>query len=136
LKDTVNVPVFTGYSTKPSKSYKSYIETSVRGFIKICLSKTESKLYGIPIGVFESYNSIIEFVYGCKEASVVKLTPSSMSYLKHRNTISRAVPRTVENEIFIDYVKKHFNTFNSDLFFREFSDENIKNRKRIKKSSS
>jgi hypothetical protein len=83
--------------------------------------------------MFTSYNSIIDFVYGCEEANVVKLTLSSISHLKHRKTISRAVPRTKENEIFIDYVKTKIKTFNSDLIFREFSEEVIRARKRDKK---
>lgn len=133
LKETINVPIFTGYSTQPCKNYKSYIETSVRGFVKACLSSVESARYGIPKDFFSDYKSLIDFVYTYEEARIVRLTPSSISNLKHRKTIARAVPRTLENELFINYVKSKINTFNSDLFFREFSDEFIKARKNVKK---
>lgn len=132
LRETVNVPIFTGFSTQPCKNYKSYIETGVRAFIKACLSKSDSVRYGIPVDLFDSYNSLIEFIYGYEEARIVKLTPSSISNLKDRKTIARAVPRTRETELFIEYIKTKINTFNSDLFFREFSDEVIKARKKTK----
>jgi hypothetical protein len=124
------VPIFTGYSSQPVKTYRSYIETSVRGFIKASLSEVDSVRYGIPKDLFGSYKSIIDSVYGCEAARVVKLTPSSISNLKHRKTIPRAVPRNSDTELFIEYVKSHINTFNSDLFFREFTPDVIRARKK------
>jgi hypothetical protein len=130
LKETITTPVFTkGYSNQPTKSYKSYIETSVRGFIKACFSENGLNRYGIPNGMFNTYKDLIEFIYNYEPAREVKLTPSSISRLKNRNSISRAVPRTVENESFIDYVKQHIKSFDSDRFFRELSNEMVRSRK-------
>lgn len=112
------------------KSYKSYIETSVRGFIKACLSENKQNRYGIPKGVLKSYNEIINFVHGHEPACEVKLSVNGISQLKRRDTILRAVPRTVENERFIDYVKQYFKDFDSDSFFRELSNEAVRARKR------
>jgi hypothetical protein len=56
--------------------------------------------------------------------------------LKNRNTISRTIPRTPDNEKFIEYVKKEIPSFNDDLFFKEFSYEVIRKLKDEKKKSS
>lgn len=133
LKETVNVPIYEGYSTTPSKAYKSYLETGVRGFIKIYLN--EPVRYGLPKDMFPTYKSLIDFIYEYKPAQEVKLTPKRISDLKNRNTITRAVPRTVENESFIKYVKNSIKTFNEELFFRELSSEVIRNRLKEKKES-
>lgn len=139
LKSLVNTPKFDavlnykGYDQQPSKSYKSYIETGVRGFIKACLSENELKRYGIPIGFFKNYKSIIDFIYGHEPSREVKLSVNNISKLKGRVTISRAVPRTIENESFVEYVKTHINTFNTDRFFREYSEAFIKERHKLKK---
>ena len=85
--------------------------------------------YGIPQNVFKNYKSLIDFIYKHQPALEVKITPSSVSKLKNRDTISRAVPRTVENEAFIDYVKSHISSFEVDRFFRELSSESIRVRK-------
>lgn len=119
MKEIVNVPIYKGYSEQPSKSYKSYLETGVRGFVKICLKDPER--YGIPKDMFTTYKSLIDFIYGFEPARMVKLSLSGISHLKNRNTISRAVPRNDENEAFVIYVKQFINTFNDDLFFRELS---------------
>lgn len=130
LKETITTPVFTGgFTNQPRKSYKSYIETSVRSFIKACFSEIDKNRYGIPKGMFCSYKELIEFIYNYEPAREVKLTPSSISHLKNRNSIARAVPRTVENESFIEYVKQHIKSFDNDRFFRELSSEAIRNRK-------
>ena len=68
----------------------------------------------------------MEFVYKHEPAREVKLSLSSMSRLKHRNTISRTVPRTVENESFISYVKENIKDFEVDRFFKELSKEAIR----------
>lgn len=125
LTKVVNTPVFEKYVTKSqSKGYKSYIETGVRGFIKACLR--ESEKYGIEKGYFSNYASLIDFIHGCEEAREVKLTSSSISRLKSRNTLTRSVPRTKENELFISYVSSRITNFNRDLFFRELSQEKRK----------
>ena len=131
LKDTITKPVFVkGIASSQSKSYKSYIETSVRGFVKACLSDNVNNRYGIPIDWFSNYKSIIDFIHSYEPAREVKLSYSSMSNLKYRNTISRTVPRTPENEGFIAYVKDNIIDFKTDLFFKELSkelsDESIK----------
>ena len=135
LKETVSTPVYTGFSTQPSKKYKSSIETVVRGFIKACLCNVESMRYGIPINMFPTYKSLIDFIYSHEPARVVKLTSSCISHLKNRNTITRAVPRTKENELFITHVMKTIKTFDSELFFRELSEEARKRKKESKKES-
>jgi len=121
LKDTVNTPVFKGYSTLPKSGYKSFIETSVRGFIRACITTNDNKRYGIPKNSFKTYNQLIEYIYQYKPAHEVKLTDKNISHLKRRDSIARAIPRTVENELFVNYVKERFKDFDSDLFFREFS---------------
>jgi len=120
LKDTVNTPVFKGYSTLPKSGYKSFIETSVRGFIRACITTNDNKRYGIPKNSFKTYNQLIEYIYQYKPAHEVKLTDKNISHLKRRDSIARAIPRTVENELFVNYVKERFKDFDSDLFFREF----------------
>lgn len=133
LKETITKPVFVkGIIASQSKSYKSYIETSVRGFVKACLSDNVNNRFGIPIDRFDSYKSIIDFIHCYEPAREVKLSYSSMSNLKHRNTISRTVPRTPENEGFIAYVKDNIVDFNTDLFFKELSDDSIRKNKKLK----
>jgi hypothetical protein len=129
LKETSNNPVFNGYSTQITRGYKSYIETSVRSFIKAYYSELESNRYGIPNDLFKTYKSIIEFIQCYEPAKCVKLTPSSISHLKNRNCISRTVPRTKENEDFIKYIKSKIPSFDDSLFFKEHSDEAMKRRK-------
>lgn len=128
LKQTVNTPVYDGkgFTQNVPKIYKCYIETAIRGFIKACLSSVDQNRYGIPKDLFNSYQSIIDFVYKHEPATEVKLTLNNIAQLKRRQTISRAVPRTKENEAFIDYVKDKINTFESDRFFREYSNEMVK----------
>jgi hypothetical protein len=72
----------------------------------------------------------MDFIYDYEPAREVKLSYSSMSHLKHRNAISRTVPRTHENEGFIAYVKENIVDFNTDLFFKELSHEAIRNDKK------
>lgn len=63
----------TGYT----KKYKTMLETSVRSFIKASFSDTNR--YGIPVGYFSNYDSIIKFVHGHDPAKCVKLTMSKTS---------------------------------------------------------
>ena len=130
LKSTVSTAPFKEGLFIPSgqpKKYKKTLETSVRSFIKASFSETNR--YGIPEGYFSNYESIIKFVHGHDPAKCLKITKSSISHLRNRETIPRAVPRTTENEKFIDYVREHIKNFDSDLFFRELSEEAIKIRK-------
>lgn len=137
LKNTVSKPVFNkSYIESMSKSYRSQLETSVRSFIKACLASEALNRYGIPEGSFKGYKNIIEFVYGYEPAREVKISLSSISRLRHRNTISRTVPRTEENESFIKYVKDTFNNFEEDRFFKELSKEAILKKIELKKSTS
>jgi len=130
LKDTVNTPLFKGYSTLPKTRYKSVIETCVRGFIRACITSNDSKRYGIPKDSFKNYKELIEYIYKYEPAQEVKLSPNNISHLKQRESIARAVPRTEENELFINYIKESFKDFDSNLFFREFSEAKIKELKR------
>lgn len=130
LNKTVKTPIYTGYSSQESKVYKCYIETSVRGFIKACLSTDVSNRYGIPIDMFTTYQSIIDFVHTCVAAREVKLSIKGISKLKNRTSISRAVPRTKENELFIEFVKMHIPSFDVDYFFRDLSDDVQKARRK------
>ena len=90
--------------------------------------------YGLEKGLFKSYNSLIDFIRGYEPAREVKLSMFSISKLRSRDTITRSVPRTEENESFIKYVKEHFGSFNQDLFFRELDPEFIKGKMKMKKS--
>lgn len=135
FNSAIKTPVFKKDSPiqSQSKAYKSYIETGVRGFIKACLASDPRYRYGIPMNYFRSYKSIIDFVYGHQLARQdVKLSRQSISNLKNRVTITRAVPRTPENESFVEYIKKHIETFDSDGFFRELTIDAIKARKALK----
>jgi len=91
--------------------------------------------YGIPKDIFPTYKSLIEFIYEHEPAREVKLSPKRISDLKNRNTISRAVPRTAENELFVEYIKNSIKTFNDGLFFRELSAEVINSRNKERKES-
>lgn len=126
LRSVVKTPVFVGYSNQTSKSYKSYIETSVRAFVKACLTDNDDCRYGIPKNYFKNYKEIINFINKHELAKDVKITESSISQLKNRRSISRTVPRTKENESFVEYLKLTFSNFDSDLFFREYSTEYLK----------
>lgn len=134
LKETISAPKFLkGIPPLPQgKGYKNYIETAIRSFIKACLSSDELGRYGIPRGYFKNYQSIIDFIYIYEPARDVKLSLSSISKLKNRSTIARAVPRIKETESFIEYVKLSFNDFEDSRFFRELSPEAIKIRKNSK----
>ena len=130
LKSLVKTPIFTGYTTQVSKAYKSYIDTGVRAFIKSCLTDLDECRYGIPKNYFSSYKALINFIELYKPAKELKLNASKISMLRNRRTISRAVPRTKENESFIEYIKLTFPNFESDRFFREFSSD-YRKRQRI-----
>jgi hypothetical protein len=81
---------------------------------------------------FNGYQSIIDFVYKHEPAREVKLNLKRLSDLKCRNSISRTVPRTIENESFVSYVKENIKGFEDDRFFRELSNESIRLRKNEK----
>ena len=132
LRSLVKTPVFTGYSTQISKTYKSYIETSVRAFVKACLTDKDECRYGIPKYYFGSYEQIITFINKHELAKTLRITVSSISKLKNRRSISRAVPRNKENESFVNYLKETFPNFESDRFFREYSSEYLKQLKEAK----
>lgn len=124
LKDSVTNPVYVkGLSTGQSKVYKTHLETSVRSFIKACLSRDIENRYGIPFEEFTNYQSIVDFVKSIDKDNIVKISKSSISSLKYRNAIARTVPRTEENESFIAAVKQRIPGFDTDLFFKELSDE-------------
>lgn len=137
LTKTVSTPVFTrGIPALPQgKGYKSYIETSVRGFIKACLSDDFSNRYGIPKGYFIDYKSIIDFIKTFEPARGVRLSLSSISKLRNRKTITRAVPRTKETEAFANFLKITFTSFESDRFFRELSKDSHQKSKGTSSSS-
>jgi hypothetical protein len=80
----------------------------------------------VPIKAFSNYKEIKDFIHKYEPASNIKITPSMISNLKHRNTIPRSVPRNEENEKFIEYVKNSIPTFDVDKFFKELSSETIK----------
>jgi hypothetical protein len=100
------------------------------------LTTNDEKRYGVPKDMFTSYKSIIDFIYGHEPTRVVKLTSSIISNLKNRDSIARAIPRTPENESFVDYIKTKIKTFNSDMFFREFSSEVVRSRKKERQSGT
>lgn len=134
MKNLVSKPVFhKNYICKSINSYTEHLETSVRGFISASVS--DVRRFGVPVDQFKSYKEIIEFVYGYEPARSINITPSMISHLKHRKTIPRSVPRTRENELFIEYVSNRIPTFEIENFFREMSSESIRLLKKSKKSS-
>lgn len=115
LKEVVNTPVYKDrIPTLHTKSYKSHIETAVRGFVRAVLFNR----HGMSADLFNCYEDIIKFVKSHKSCSLVKISKSSISHLKSLDSISRTVPRTVENEEFVAYVKKSFASFDPDSFFK------------------
>ena len=69
---------------------------------------------------------MIHFIKNIPESKDVKLTRASVSHLKHRDTITRAVPRNVENETFVKHLKEQIPTFDEESFFKELSTESRK----------
>ena len=134
LNETISAPKFVkGIPPLPQgKGYKTYLETAVRAFIKACLSSIISDRFGIPIGFFKDYQSIIDYIHLYEPAREVKLSLSSISKLKNRSTIGRAVPRLKETESFVNYIKIVFKDFDDDRFFRELSPEVTRTRKNSK----
>lgn len=123
----MNAPVFSSkYLTNDLKSYKSSLETAVRGFVKACLNDDVLYRYGVPFDEFNTYKSLIDFIKGYTPARKITLTPKSISKLRNRNNTSRAVPRNEENINFITYVQTRIKSFDNDKFFRELSPESVK----------
>lgn len=112
------MPVFQKGFSRPSlsKNYKSYIETGVRTFVRACLS--DDNRMGLPKNIFPNYRDMIEFINGHPVTSPVKISKSSISNLKSRKPLNiMSVPRTEENEVFVAYIKEHFETFDATKFF-------------------
>lgn len=130
LLDNVTKAPYNRFQTVSiQKSYKSYIETSVRSFIKACYSDDPKGRYGIPLRSFANYDSLIDFINSHEPAREVRINKKRISDLRHRNQISRSVPRIKENILFVKYVKDTFPSFEEDRFFKELSVESIRAKK-------
>lgn len=118
LKETVSLPVFDKGFSRPtqSKSYKSYVETGVRTFVRACLS--DDTRLGIPEKAFLNYSDLIEYIRSIPVARDIKITKSSISHLKNRKPLSiKTVPRTRENQEFASLLKVRFPDFDEGSFF-------------------
>lgn len=121
IKEVVESPVYGKWPSVGtySKVYKSRIETVLRGFIKACLCADPSQ-YGLSAKAFSCVDDLIEFVAGGYAGlGGHKITRGSVYMLKKRSTIIKTVPRSSENEAFVEYVKKSFPDFRDDLLFRD-----------------
>ncbi|HEY0580042.1 MAG TPA: hypothetical protein VGC75_04990 [Candidatus Nitrosocosmicus sp.] len=91
---------------------KDYTDLAIRNFIK--------GLFSIPpkynlVNDFKSYSEIIDFI---KEYKInIRISKTSLSNLKNRRMVIKAVPRTKETERFTEYVKTRYKNFDDKTFF-------------------
>lgn len=96
-----------------SSTYKNAMDRAVRSFIKGALA--EEPQFGLKKDSFLRYNDIISFITGFD--SKIKTSKQSISNLKRRKALNKAVPRTEETLNFAQYVKEQFPDFDESLFF-------------------
>lgn len=99
-------------SSPTGNKYKDYTDLAVRNFIK--------GLFSIPpkyniVNDFRSYSEIIDFIKEYKKDA--RISKTSLSNLKNRRMVIKAVPRTEETERFIEYVKTRYKNFDDKTFF-------------------
>lgn len=95
--------------------YKSMLDIAIRVFIRGYLS--DPPKFGLLVNDFDGYDDIIKFVKSF-DTSKKSLTKQSISNLKKRNTVNRAVPRSKETMAFTEHVKKRFPLFNGESFLK------------------
>lgn len=102
-----------------SKTYKSVLDSAVRTFLKGLLAK--NPLYGLEKHreEFKTYNDIIDFIRGYEKAERISLSKSSLSHLRNRKMIIKALDRTAEVEDFVVYLKSRLSHFNDEDFFKK-----------------
>jgi len=93
--------------------YKDYTDLAIRTFIKGLLSNPPK--YNLEDGLSD-YSGIIEFLR--KFNSSLKISKQSISNLKNRKMIFKSVPRTKENQEFVEYVKTKYPNFDDKTFFQ------------------
>lgn len=106
-------------SGRVGSKYKSYLEISVRNFIKGFTAK--ESYFGLRGDEFKSYRELMSFIYDFESAkgiklSNIKISEQSISNLKHRRLIWRPVPRNEENIKFAEYLKERLPHFRVDEF--------------------
>jgi len=91
---------------------KDYTDLAIRNFIKGLLSiPTKYNL----VNDFKSYSEIIDFIKNYKRN--IRISKTSLSNLKNRKMVIKAVPRTNETERFTEYVKTRYKNFDDKTFF-------------------
>jgi hypothetical protein len=98
-------------SKTTGNKYRSYEELAIRSFLKGLFSKE----FNLDVKEFRGYNDIIDFIKGYNKN--YKITASSLSNLKTRKGMIKAVPIREETVKFVEYVKKRFSSFNTDNFY-------------------
>jgi hypothetical protein len=96
--------------------YKSKIEVGVRNFIKGYFAA--NPLFGLKGNEFRCYRDIINVIIGFNQAKEVRISKSSISYLKNKQTFLRPVPRTRENIAFAEYIKGKIPLFDITTFLK------------------
>ena len=100
-----------------NQSYRCYLEVGVRNFLKGYLSK--APCFGLQGCEFALVKEIINFIHGFEPAKSIRISPASISNLKHRKIILRPVPNTPENIAFTQYVKQKFPYFDDKSFLKK-----------------
>lgn len=103
-------------SSRRTGQYRSFIEVGVRNFLKGYLAS--EPLYGLTGFEFAKVKDLISFIHGFKPTKGIRISPASISNLKHRRIIIRPVPPTEENLAFVSYLKSAFPHFDSTTFLQ------------------
>lgn len=110
------LPFNKNTSPRRDNKYISYLEVSVRNFLKGYLAKEPR--FGLKGDEFVCYREIISFIYGFESAKDIKVSKQSISNLKHRRIIFKPVLQTRETLEFASYVKQKLPHFCIDEFFK------------------
>lgn len=113
-----NLVVAEGRTAPSFAANKDYTNLAIRNFIKGLLSIPPK--YNL-VNDFKSYSEIIDFIKNYKRK--IRISKSSLSNLKNRRMVIKAVPRTKETERFTEYVKTRYKNFDDKTFFATRSSE-------------
>lgn len=104
--------VAEGKAASSFAANKDYTDLAIRNFLKGLLSIPPK--YNL-VNDFKSYSEIIDFIKNYKRK--IRISKSSLSNLKNRRMVIKAVPRTKETERFTEYVKTRYKNFDDKTFF-------------------
>lgn len=115
-KFPIIAPFNKNNTNRAKTSYRTSIEIGVRNFVKAYYSLNEK--FGLEGNEFRHAKDLITFISGHKSTKGIKISPSSISNLKHRKLIWKPVPPTNDNIMFVHYIKRSFPNFREDLFLK------------------